>query len=166
MSQKPLWAPWRMEFLTDPKSAGTPGGCVFCSLLAEKEDRKNLILHRSEQAFVILNKFPYNNGHLMIVPNRHLADYAALTDGELTEMNRLSKHVVRSLTESYAPQGFNLGMNLGAAAGAGIRDHLHLHVVPRWVGDTNFMPVLAETKAMPQHLLASYDQLHGYFEKL
>jgi ATP adenylyltransferase len=155
-----------MEFLTDPKAVAKPGECVFCALLAEDSDRKNLILHRGEEAFVILNKYPYNNGHLMIVPNRHTADYASLTDKELDEMGRLSKHVVTALTKSYSPQGFNMGMNLGAAAGAGIREHLHLHVVPRWVGDTNFMPVIAETKAMPQHLMSSYDQLYSFFENL
>ena len=163
--QKPLWAPWRMEFLTDPK-AGKADECVFCSLPRESDDRKSLILYRGEMNFIILNKYPYNNGHLMIVPNRHLSDYTVLSPEEMMEMNRLAQHVVKALGESYKPQGFNMGMNLGAAAGAGIKDHLHLHVVPRWVGDTNFMPVLAETKAMPQHLLSSYDQLRGYFEKL
>ncbi len=153
-----------MEFLTDPK--GKTDECVFCSLPKEREDRTNLILHRGETSFVIMNKYPYNNGHLMIVPNRHLSDYTILTPDEMAEMNRLTQHVLKALGESYKPQGFNMGMNLGAAAGAGIKDHLHLHVVPRWVGDTNFMPVLAETKAMPQHLLSSYDQLRGYFEKL
>ncbi len=162
MSTKQLWAPWRMQFLTGPRE----DGCVFCTLPAQTNDRDNLIVHRGKLTFVILNKFPYCNGHLMVVPNRHTADITSLTVEESAEMHRLSQHAVRALTEAYAPGGFNLGMNLGIAGGAGIRDHLHLHVVPRWIGDTNFMPVLAETRSMPQHLLASYDSLAPYFSRI
>lgn len=162
---KQLWAPWRMEFLTDPKK-GKPGGCVFCDLVAENEDEKNLILHRGEKVFVILNKYPYNNGHLMVIPYRHIADLTQVPDDEMNAIGQMSKHAVKALQETYKPEGFNLGMNLGASGGAGIKEHLHMHVVPRWVGDTNFLPVLADAKSMPQHLSASYDQLVDYFRRL
>jgi ATP adenylyltransferase len=152
-----------MEYLD---KTAPDGGCVFCVLPRETEDRKNLILFRGERAFVIMNKYPYNNGHLMVVPNMHTADFAQLPDAELQEMSILAKHAVKALQESYKAPGFNMGMNLGEAGGAGIREHLHLHVVPRWVGDTNFMPVIGETKSMPQHLMASYDQLANYFGRL
>ncbi len=165
MSLKQLWAPWRMEYLEDHQK-GKTRGCVFCDLPREKEDRKNLIVHRGERVFVILNRYPYNNGHVMVVPNTHVADLSLLPDEELSEMTQMCREVVKALKETYQAPGFNLGMNLGEAGGAGIRDHLHMHVVPRWVGDTNFMPVLADTKSMPQHLLTSFDQIHDYFKKL
>ena len=159
MDRKPLWAPWRMEFLTSDK----PDGCVFCALPKANDDRKNLIVHRGQRCFVILNKYPYNNGHLMIVPTRHLADFRQLDTDEGQELFALAQRSIEVLKQAYGPEGFNVGMNLGAAAGAGIRDHLHLHVVPRWNGDTNFLPVLADVKAMPQHLETSYDQLAAIF---
>jgi ATP adenylyltransferase len=162
MSTKQLWAPWRMEFLKGPKQ----DECVFCTLPKQSDDRGNLIVHRGPQAFVILNKYPYCNGHLMVVPNRHTADYGALKAEELAAMNELSQHCVKALTGAYSPGGFNLGMNLGVAGGAGIKDHLHLHVVPRWVGDTNFLPVMSDTRSMPQYLLESYDALAPYFSRL
>lgn len=165
MTQKQLWAPWRMEYLSDNKDK-RDAGCVFCKLPEEKNDRDNLIVHRGEKAFVILNKYPYNNGHVMIVPSRHLSDYAELSNEELLQMGDLTRHTVNALKSAYRCEGFNIGMNLGTAGGAGIKDHLHLHVVPRWIGDTNFMPVLADTKSMPQHLLSSYDNIHEYFRRL
>jgi ATP adenylyltransferase len=165
MTQKQLWAPWRMEYLSDNKDKRDIR-CVFCKLPAESADRENLIVHRGEKAFVILNKYPYNNGHVMIVPGRHLSDYAELADDELLDMGNLTRHTVNALKSAYQCEGFNIGMNLGTAGGAGIKDHLHLHVVPRWIGDTNFMPVLADTKSMPQHLLSSYDSIHEYFRRL
>jgi ATP adenylyltransferase len=151
-----------MEFI---EKGPPPQGCVFCLLPRETEDRKNLILYRGEQAFVILNKFPYNNGHLMIVPNQHTADFTRLSAPVMAEMNALTQTALRALGAAYRPEGFNLGMNLGHAAGAGIREHLHLHIVPRWIGDSNFMPVVAEAKCMPQHLMTSYDQLAPQFQK-
>ena len=167
MSMKQLWAPWRMDYLTDhDKNKGKNTGCVFCDLSAEKKDRENLILHRGPNVFVILNRYPYNNGHLMVVPNRHVSDYTDVSEDELKDLQLMSREVVRALKQSYQPEGYNIGMNLGAAAGAGIKDHLHLHVVPRWNGDTNFMPVIADTKSMPQHLSASFDKLIGYFKTL
>lgn len=163
MAMKQLWAPWRMEFLKGPNPEG---GCVFCAVLKQSADRDNLILHRGRKTFVILNKYPYSNGHLMVIPNEHTSDFTALDPETLQEMHVLAQHGLNALKEAYGPGGFNLGMNLGTAAGAGIKDHLHLHVVPRWVGDTNFLPVLAETKSMPQHLMESFDQLRPYFSRL
>jgi ATP adenylyltransferase len=153
-----------MEFISGKDDS--PKGCVFCVLPKENEDRRNLILHRGEHAFVILNKFPYNNGHLMIVPHSHSADYTQLPEPVLIDMNRLTQKALLALGAAYRPEGFNMGMNLGHAAGAGIREHLHLHIVPRWVGDTNFMPVVAEAKCMPQHLETSYDQLAEQFRRI
>lgn len=163
MPIKQLWAPWRMDFIKDSKKTD---GCVFCALIKEKEDRKNLILHRAENIFVILNKYPYNNGHLMIVPHKHTASLSDLSKDEASDLMDYGRLSVEILTKSYKPEGFNLGMNLGASAGAGIRDHLHLHVVPRWNGDTNFMPVTADTKSMPQHLETSFDQLAPFFKNI
>ena len=156
--EKPLWAPWRMEFI----QAGKPAGCIFCTFPAEEgeeADRRNLIVHRSPRSFTILNRFPYNNGHVMVVPRSHvsrLEDLAAEDFADLQSELRLVVGVVRS---AYRPEGLNVGMNLGKVAGAGIEDHLHWHVVPRWGGDTNFMPVLADVKVIPEHLLETRDRL-------
>ena len=146
-----LWSPWRMEYI---RAAGAEDaeGCIFCDLPAEDDDERNLILVRGEQAFVILNRFPYNAGHLMVAPFRHVADYEALTEGELLEGERLIQRSIVALREEMGPHGFNLGVNLGRVAGAGILDHLHWHVVPRWGGDTNFMPVVGKTKVLPELL--------------
>jgi ATP adenylyltransferase len=157
MSLTHLWAPWRMEFI----KGKAPQGCVFCDLPAEQNDRENLIVHRGKEAFIILNKYPYNNGHVLIVPNLHVATLLEVPDSALTEMNALSKKAMRALDAIYNPQGYNMGINQGEAAGAGVKHHIHLHIVPRWMGDTNFMPVLAETKSLPQHLLTSFDDLHA-----
>ncbi len=160
---KQMWAPWRMDFITGEKK---DTGCVFCVLPKESEDRKNLILYRGKESFVIINKYPYNNGHVMIVPFQHTNDLSALSQKSLDSLMSLGRKTVDILKLAYKAEGFNLGMNLGAAGGAGIREHLHLHVVPRWNGDTNFMPVLADTKSMPQHILECYDVLFPHFEKL
>jgi ATP adenylyltransferase len=160
MSLTQLWAPWRMEFI----KGKPPAGCVFCDLPADDKDRENLIVHRGKEAFIILNKYPYNNGHVLIVPNLHVANLLEVPDSTLTEMNALSKKAMRALDTIYSPQGYNLGINQGEAAGAGVKHHIHLHIVPRWMGDTNFMPVLAETKSLPQHLQKSFDDLHSLLE--
>ena len=143
-----LWAPWRLEYV---QTAGDDAGCIFCAA-APHDDDEALRVHRGERAFVLLNKFPYASGHLMVAPLRHVGSLADLEDQEALEIHRLATAGVAALTATYAPDGFNLGWNLGRAAGAGVVDHVHLHVVPRWAGDTNFMPVLADAKVLPEHL--------------
>lgn len=145
---KPLWAPWRLEYV---RRADEQEGCVFCSAAAT-DDETALVLHRGERAFALLNRFPYSSGHLMIAPYRHLADFGDLADEEALEIHRLTGSGIAALAETFSPQGYNIGWNLGRIAGAGIADHVHLHVVPRWAGDTNFMPVLADVKVLPEHL--------------
>jgi ATP adenylyltransferase len=145
---KQLWAPWRLEYI---ESADEQQGCVFC-LAEESDDEARYVVRRGERAFVLLNKFPYSSGHLMIAPRRHVGDFAALEDAEALEIHRLAVQGLEALRAVYAPDGFNLGWNLGRVAGAGVVDHVHLHVVPRWSGDTNFMPVLADVKVIPEHL--------------
>jgi len=147
---KPLWAPWRLEYI---QHADEESECIFC----RPDD--DLLVVRGERALVLLNKFPYTSGHLMIAPMRHTDDFVELTDEEATEVHRLAAQGIGALAQVYAPQGFNLGWNLGRIAGAGIVDHVHLHVVPRWAGDTNFMPVLADVKVLPEHLLETKRRL-------
>ncbi len=146
---KQLWAPWRLEYI---KQAGEQPGCIFCDAAAG-DDEERLVVHRGELAFVLLNKFPYSSGHLMVAPYRHVGELAGLTDKEALEVHRLAVQGVSALRDVYGPEGHNLGWNLGRVAGAGVVDHIHLHVVPRWAGDTNFMPVLADVKVLPEHLL-------------
>jgi ATP adenylyltransferase len=145
---KQLWAPWRLEYIT---TADEQPGCVFC-LAVSREDEDALVVHRGARAFVLLNKFPYSSGHLMVAPTRHVGEFSELTDDEVLEIHALARSGVAALAATYAPEGHNLGWNLGRVAGAGVVDHVHLHVVPRWAGDTNFMPVLADVKVMPEHL--------------
>ncbi len=150
-----LYAPWRMAYIEQPEKdhlAAGPHGCVFCDKAAQDADGPNLIVHRGAHAFVLLNLFPYNNGHLMVAPYRHTALLSDLDDAALLELIILARQAQAALERAFRPHGYNLGMNLGAAAGAGIADHLHLHVVPRWNGDTNFMPVLADVKVLPDSL--------------
>jgi ATP adenylyltransferase len=154
---KPLWAPWRLTYV---QQADETPGCVFCSEAAgELSTEESLLVRRDGAALVIMNKFPYSSGHVMVAPLRHVGSLADLTDDEAIEIHRLSVASVAALEAVYGPDGFNLGWNLGRAAGAGITDHVHLHVVPRWSGDTNFMPVLADVKVLPEHLLATRDRL-------
>jgi ATP adenylyltransferase len=157
-----LWAPWRMAYV----EVSQPTGCIFCEKPAQEADRENLILHRGETAFVILNAFPYNNGHLMVAPYRHTADLESLTAEECAEVMALAQWCTRLLRAAFRPDGFNLGMNLSRIAGAGIADHLHLHLVPRWSGDTNFMPVIGETKVLPDSLEQTYAKLREAIERV
>ena len=145
---KQLWAPWRLEYM---QGADEQDGCVFCAAAAG-DDEEMLVVHRGGLAFVLLNKFPYSSGHLMIAPFRHAGDFGALSAEEAAEIHTLSAKALEALGEVYGPEGFNLGWNLGRIAGAGVVDHVHQHVVPRWAGDTNFMPVLADVRVMPEHL--------------
>ena len=154
-----LWAPWRMEYILQEK----PEGCIFCDKPKEKRDRENLILHRGQECFVIMNYYPYNNGHLLVVPYRHTGDLAGLTALERVEMISLLGRCTEILTQAMHSQGFNIGMNLGRVAGAGVDDHLHFHIVPRWNGDTNFMPVAGNTKVLSQGLIESWETLRRYF---
>ena len=143
-----LWAPWRLEYI---KSADEQTGCIFCRA-AEADDEEGLVVKRGELSFVLLNRFPYASGHLMIAPYRHEGEFGELTSDEAVEIHRLASAGLAALAETMRPQGFNLGWNLGRIAGAGVVDHVHQHVVPRWAGDTNFMPVLADVKVLPEAL--------------
>jgi ATP adenylyltransferase len=144
---------------------GRKGGCFFCRNLRQRENEKNLILYQGEYTFVVMNRYPYTNGHLMVVPKRHCIDLEQLGDNELKELFHLLKastHVLRTILR---PHGFNIGMNIGKVGGAG-EDHLHIHIVPRWTGDTNFMPVIGETKIIPEYLQKTYQKLHSAFMEL
>jgi len=152
-----LWAPWRLEYI---EQADALSDCVFCVEAAgELAPDASLLVHRGASAIVILNKFPYSSGHLLAAPIRHVGALGDLTDDEAVELHRLCVAGTDTLERTYRPDGFNLGWNLGRIAGAGITDHVHAHVVPRWSGDTNFMPVLADVKVLPEHLLATRDRL-------
>ena len=158
-----LWTPWRMAYIRDPSRADV--GCPFCVLpeRGAEHDEETLILHRGEYSFVILNAYPYNPGHLMIVPYRHIAAFEDLETPELYEIAELSRRSVRALKDCAGPGAFNIGWNVGAVAGAGIAEHLHEHVVPRWGGDTNFMPVIGQTRVLPQLLGDTYELLRPAF---
>ena len=154
---KPLWAPWRLDYVTQ---ADEQTGCVFCAEGAgEVED--SLVVHRGERAFALLNKFPYSSGHLLIAPFAHVGELAEIGDEAALEIHRTALRAIDALRAVYRPDGFNLGWNLGRTAGAGIADHVHLHVVPRWNGDTSFMPVLGDVKVLPEHLHATRERLTG-----
>ena len=156
---KQLWAPWRLEYI---QSADEETGCIFCRAAeGDDDDDEGLVVKRGELAFVLLNRFPYASGHLMIAPYRHEGEFGELTSEESVEVHRLASAGLAALAETMRPQGFNLGWNLGRLAGAGVVDHVHLHVVPRWAGDTNFMPVLADVKVLPEHLDETREKLAG-----
>lgn len=152
---KHLWSPWRLEYLTAPKS----GECVFCHAAKSSDDRENLVLLRDERCFMILNRFPYNNGHFMVVPYDHVPTLENLDAETLTNMMLLLNRGLAALRATMQPQGFNIGANLGHAAGAGIEEHVHLHAVPRWVGDTNFMPIIGNMRVVPETWQMTYDTL-------
>ena len=152
---KQLWAPWRLEYI---ESADEQEGCVFCRA-RDGDDEKSLVVHRGKRAFVVLNKYPYASGHLMVAPNRHEGEFGDLEADEALEVHQVAAAGLAALAETMRPQGFNVGWNLGRIAGAGVVDHVHLHVVPRWAGDTNFMPVLADVKVLPEALEATRRKL-------
>ncbi len=155
-----LWTPWRFEYLRKADSAPE---CVFCGKLRESCDSENLLLFRGRNAFVILNLFPYTSGHLLVVANRHIASLAEATPEEAHDMIDLARICEKALRQEYHPDGFNMGFNLGRAAGAGVEHHLHMHVLPRWIGDSNFVSVVGETRVLPEELPATFRRLFPYF---
>jgi len=157
---KQLWAPWRLAFV---EKAARFSGCIFCEQPALRRDGQAYILRRGRHAYVLMNIYPYNNGHLLVAPYRHIATLEDLPQPVLLDMMQLVQQSITAIRKAYAPEGFNLGVNQGKAAGAGIEHHIHLHIVPRWGADTNFMPLLGETRVLPQHLKASYVRLKRAF---
>jgi ATP adenylyltransferase len=155
MGERPLWAPWRIEYITGAKD----GECIFCKAAAEADDAAGLIVERGVRSFTMLNRFPYSSGHLMVSPYRHVGGLGDLDEGELGELMPAARRAATALGDVMSPDGFNIGLNVGTAAGAGFKDHLHLHVVPRWSGDTNFMPVLADVSVVPQALRDTWSAL-------
>jgi ATP adenylyltransferase len=158
-----LWTPWRLPYVTD--AGEDRSGCIFCAALARVADEP-LVVFRGRRAFVMLNKYPYNNGHLMVVSHRHVGRLADLDAAELSELAGLTQLAERALDAAYAPHGFNVGLNLGKPAGAGVLGHLHLHVVPRWDGDTNFMSVVGETRVLPEELPETGERLRAVFSRV
>jgi len=157
-----IWAPWRLAYVKDA-SKDIEEGCIFCVKSAEDDDEANLIVHRGEHCFVILNLYPYTNGHLMVAPYEHIGRLQEITAETTAEMMALAQQAMGKLEDVYEPHGFNVGLNQGRIAGAGVEHHIHMHVVPRWAGDNNFMPVIADTKVMPQTIEQSYEALKGAF---
>lgn len=154
-----LWAPWRMAYIGGPRAAG----CLFCVQRATDDPRAALVLARPRNAIIMLNRYPYANAHLMVAPERHAADLEALSDGEYTDLSACVRRAAAILRDEFHPEGLNIGINLGRAAGAGIADHLHWHLVPRWVGDVNFMPMIGQTRVMPEYLEQLWDRLRPRF---
>jgi ATP adenylyltransferase len=159
--EKPIWAPWRIEYILGEK----PKGCIFCDFPAapESEDRKNLVVHRTAQSFTCLNRYPYNSGHVMVIPRAHVSDLGALSADAYADLGAEVRRALAVLRAVYRPEGINVGMNLGRAAGAGIDEHLHWHLVPRWVGDNSFMPVVADQRVVVEALDAAWEKLHAGF---
>lgn len=160
---KQLWAPWRLQYVASPKE----GGCIFCRAgQAEGQEREHGLLYRDRHALVMLNRFPYQNGHLLVCPMLHTGDPLEVPPETFSRLGEVLRQAVGVVKQAYRPDGLNLGMNLGSCAGAGIVDHLHWHIVPRWNGDTNFMPVLADVRSIPEHLEASWERLRPLFVAL
>ena len=156
-----LWSPWRYRYI----SSAPAGGCIFCDKAAEQRDEENLILYRAERNFVLLNLYPYTSGHLMIAPYAHVATLEAAEEDTLAEMSRLARAAERHLRATYKAPGFNVGMNIGECAGAGVAGHIHMHVLPRWTGDANFMSTVAETRVLPEDLHTSWERLSAAFAR-
>ena len=156
---EPIWAPWRIQYIQMEK----PEGCILCEKPRQNNDALNYILHRGDKNFIILNSYPYNPGHLMVAPYRHVASLEELTEEERQEHFEIVSRSIKVLRQVFNPGGFNIGMNVGKVAGAGIEDHFHTHIVPRWQGDTNFMPVLADIRVLPEALAETYQKLKSQF---
>jgi ATP adenylyltransferase len=157
-----IWAPWRLEYVKDA-AKDNEEGCIFCLKPAEDDDAANLIVHRGERCFVIMNLFPYTNGHVMVAPFEHLSSLRDLDEPTVAELMALGQRAMAAIDDVYSPHGYNVGFNQGRVAGAGVDHHIHMHLVPRWGGDTNFMPVLGDTRVMNQSLRDSYDSLRARF---
>lgn len=155
-----LWSPWRYRYVS---SATKPEGCIFCVIAADSHDQENLVIHRGIHNFVVLNRFPYTSGHVMVVPYMHASELSAISDDAATEMMALARLSERHLRDTYRPDGLNLGMNIGESAGAGIAGHIHLHVLPRWHADANFMTTVAETRVLPEDLNITWQRLNQAF---
>jgi ATP adenylyltransferase len=157
-----LWTPWRYQYITEPERRDE---CVFCAAAASPDDRDSLIVHRAARNFIIVNRFPYTSGHVMVVPYQHAPSLVSLPDETLTEMILLARQCEQRLYELYRPQGMNMGINIGKSAGAGVAGHLHLHVLPRWTGDANFMTSIAEARILPEEISVTWERLRAAFEK-
>ncbi len=158
---KVVWAPWRMDYILSKKEKY----CIFCVKPAEKADRDNLILYRDKRVFIMMNKYPYNNGHLMVIPYFHTSSFDGLDADTMSDLMKITRYCVDCLGSAFHPEGFNIGINIGHVAGAGIEEHLHIHVVPRWGGDSNFMAVTGEVRMIPEHILDTYDKLYPIFNR-
>jgi len=156
-----LWAPWRIRYIRHVVIEKEEG-CIFCNALKSKRDREKLVLYRGETAFIMLNLYPYNNGHILIAPKRHVDSLEKLDDEELLEIMKLIKKMIIILRKEYSPDGFNIGLNIGRTAGAGVEGHIHIHIIPRWNGDTSFMPIISNTKVIPEAIYETYDRLKKY----
>lgn len=156
-----LWAPWRVEYIRNPNA-----GCFLCKSLRRKNQTEALILEKTEKGFTIMNRFPYNNGHIMVAPVRHIGELEHLEDEEILEINRLLVRSIKAINYSMKPQGFNIGINQGQVAGAGLVSHIHIHLVPRWQGDTNFMPIIGETKVVSESLQETYKKIKEGLDRL
>lgn len=157
-----LWAPWRINYVSGKKHKG----CIFCKIYQQKGDEKNYLVLRSKHSFILLNSYPYNNGHVMAITNRHIANYQDLTLEEIVDINKNLNIMIRVYKDILRPQGYNIGANFGKIAGAGVEDHLHFHLVPRWLGDTNFMPVVSDTKVIAQSLEELYAKIKVCLAKI
>jgi len=154
-----LWAPWRMEYISRWSGERGKQECIFCIAASSSRDEDNLVIARSEHGIAILNAFPYNTAHVMVAPRRHVPRIEMLEEYEVVDLFKLVKTVIRAIDEEYRPEGYNIGLNIGRVAGAGVESHLHIHIVPRWSGDTNFMPIIAETKVIPEDLRTTLKRL-------
>jgi ATP adenylyltransferase len=160
-----LWADWRSEYVSDPDLGKAGRECVLCKLVAATDDAEALVLERTECTITVMNLYPYGSGHLMVAPNEHLASLEDLDDRQLDELSRAQVRALRAIREAYAPDGVNVGANIGRAAGAGVPDHLHVHLLPRWIGDTNFITSIGETRVLPENLRVGYDKLRGVWPR-
>jgi ATP adenylyltransferase len=159
-----LWAPWRLGYIVN--NSKDHGTCFLCGSLKQNEDRKNYVLFRGKHSFVIMNLYPYNNGHLLVVPYRHVPDMNALSVDELADLMKTTQFSLNALKQDMNPEGFNVGINIGKVAGAGLPEHMHIQIVPRWSGDTSYLTVFDETRVMPELLEGTYERLRPYFEKI